>query len=501
MADYPDLTHISLGMLLAVGDPWRADETLQRGDPGQIAELATAFRDAGACTTETFNEFAQARERFHESWNRENGEHPIDDSAEVQRATTRLHVQKEQLPSIGADLMDLAATLAAAEKESASKVAELNGKLALLDWAVGQAIADDRDYSKILDQAVEVTAQADTDVERIRDQYTDEMERIAFDLRLEHGYDPAGIEDVDGDGEASPEERGRTAPEHYNANQRAKDEALVNGPGPWTPEKDAAAARLRDFATATTPATDPNVTPEARELASQRLDDFRMANFVGPLPRDPIFGGDGRTRAQSRLELQRQLETGQLGFPPMSPDQATQALNDGESFGRVVTTKQAYFALTSAGMSRDGALKVLADMANGAGPWLKGAETYGDVIPQGKHALPTDLLSAGDAKVLEKLARYGGTAGDAIQLISAASDFFNDPNNPNRYRDAGGALGNVLGGMGGGGAAVALAGSFTNPVTAAIAVGVLAYAAGEGGEWLGTEFGGRIDRSKSAAGG
>lgn len=501
MADHPSLTNIPLGMLLAAGDPWAADETLQSGDPGQIAELATAFRDAGACTTETFNEFTQARERFHASWNRENGEHPIDDSAEVQRATARLYVQKDQLPLIGVDLMNLAGALAAAEKESASTVAELNGKLALLDYAVGQAIAHNRDYSKILDQAEELTGQADDDVERIRDQYTDEMERVAFDLRLKHGYDPAGIEDVDGDGQASPEERGRSAPEHYAANQRAQDEALVDSPGPWTAEKDAAAARLRDFATATAPATDQNVTPEARSLATQRLDDFRMASFVGPLPRDPILGGDARIRAQSRLELQRQLETGQFGLPPMTPDQATQALDDGESFSRVMTTKQAYFALTSAGMSREGALKVLADMAGDTGPWLKGAETYGGAIPQGKHAAPTDLLSASDARVVEKLARYGGTAGDAIQIISAANDFFSDPDNPNRYRDAGGALGNVFVGMGGAAATLALVGSFTNPVTAAIAVGVVAYAAGEGGEYLGSELGGEIDRSKSAAGG
>jgi hypothetical protein len=499
VADHPSLTHIPLPMLLAVGDPWQADETLQDGDPGQIAELATAFRDAGACTTETYNEFSQARERFHASWNRENGEHPIDDSAEVQRATARLYVQQDQLPSIGVDLMTLAAALAAAEKESASTVAELNGKLALLDRAVGRAIAADRDYSKILDQAEEVTRQADAAVERIRDQYTDDMERIAFDLRLKHGYDPAGIEDVDG--EASPDERGRTAPEHYNANQRAQDEALVNGPDPWTPEKDAAAARLRDFATATAPATDPNVTPEARERATQRIDDFRMANFVGPLPRDPILGGDARTRAQSRLELQGQLETGQLGLPAMTPDQATAALNDGESFSRVVSTKRAYFALTSAGMSREGALKVLADTVNGAGPWLEGAETYGGAVPQGQHALPSDLLSPRDVRILEGVAKYGGGAGDLLQIGVAVGDYLGDPTNEQRNEQLGGALGDVFAGMGGAAATVALAGSCTNPVTAAIAVGVMAYASGELGEYVGSNIGAQFDTPRPAAGG
>jgi hypothetical protein len=83
------LQHINLALLIdaAGGDPWQVNNTLQSGNPAVVDELARAFHDAGLCTAESSAAFAQARQRFHAAWNRENGEHPINDSAEVQRAT------------------------------------------------------------------------------------------------------------------------------------------------------------------------------------------------------------------------------------------------------------------------------------------------------------------------------------------------------------------------------------------------------------------------------
>ncbi|TAM72041.1 MAG: hypothetical protein EPN51_04930 [Mycobacterium sp.] len=42
--------------------------------------------------------FGQARERFDAAWNHQMGDHPINDSAQVQRATKALGAQYEQLP-------------------------------------------------------------------------------------------------------------------------------------------------------------------------------------------------------------------------------------------------------------------------------------------------------------------------------------------------------------------------------------------------------------------
>src|SRR5579875_3650220 len=78
------LQNISLGKLItaAGGDPWAVNNSIQSGHPEQIADLAQAFHNAGQCTTESRNAFADARSRFEASWNRETGEHPINDSAE-----------------------------------------------------------------------------------------------------------------------------------------------------------------------------------------------------------------------------------------------------------------------------------------------------------------------------------------------------------------------------------------------------------------------------------
>jgi hypothetical protein len=107
------LRYISVPHLIAEagGDPWAINKSLQAGRPAQISDLAQAFHDAGQCTTESSTAFAEARRRFEASWNRKNGGHPINDSAEVQRATQSLRAQAAQLPKIGVDLENIAAAL------------------------------------------------------------------------------------------------------------------------------------------------------------------------------------------------------------------------------------------------------------------------------------------------------------------------------------------------------------------------------------------------------
>lgn len=112
------LRHINIRALIAEagGDPWAIEHSLHAGRPAQIAELAEAFHAAGRCTAEANAAFEEARRRFEASWNRENGEHPINDSAEVQRVTAALGVQSLQLPKIGVDLENIAADLAEAQR-------------------------------------------------------------------------------------------------------------------------------------------------------------------------------------------------------------------------------------------------------------------------------------------------------------------------------------------------------------------------------------------------
>lgn len=502
MTEYPSLTHIGIGALIgeAGGDPWRVDETMQSGDPGAIADLGRAFFNAGACTAATYAEFEQAQARFRAAWNRENGEHPINDSTEVQRATTRLMVQRDQLPAIGAGLSDIAANLAEAQRFSSMQIEPLNTELHYIDALIDHALANEQDTSALEDNAISVTSAVLHQVEGLRDDYGAKLEASLTDLRAEHGYDPAPIEDVDGDGELGPEQRGRESTDHYDANQRSRDEALVNSGGPMTQEKADAAARLRDFATATNPAAD----AEARRLAGERLDDFGMAHFVGPLPTDPILGGDARTRARGRLELQRQLEQGLYGLPPMTVDQTTQQLDDGEQFGRSITVKRAVDALVAQGMSPQGAARTVSEVAGGV-PWsdlmrhdsglLAGAgagiKGMADSASNGRHYVP-DVLTADDAKVLLKVGKHLGTAGTVIDSVLALNDM---SHGAKPGETIGGLAGSAGAGAFGAWAATVAAGSVVGPEGTFVAAVIASVGLAAGGEWAGKRVGGLFDNA------
>jgi hypothetical protein len=136
------LRYISIPALIAAagGDSWAINQSLQAGRPSEISNLAGAFHAAGRCTAEADNAFEQARSRFGAAWNHQNGDHPIDDSAEVQRVTKSLGAQSLQLPKVGADLENIAATLAEAQRTAAAQIASLEGQLQQLDNLIGQAV-------------------------------------------------------------------------------------------------------------------------------------------------------------------------------------------------------------------------------------------------------------------------------------------------------------------------------------------------------------------------
>ncbi len=144
------LQFISIARLIidAGGDPWAINDSLQVGRPAQISDLAQAFRDAGQSTTESDTAFEEARNRFAASWNRENGQHPINDAAEVRRVTKSLGLQAAQLPKIADDLENIAAALAEAQRESGWYISALDQDLDDLDDEIGDALDDDDDKTR-----------------------------------------------------------------------------------------------------------------------------------------------------------------------------------------------------------------------------------------------------------------------------------------------------------------------------------------------------------------
>jgi len=190
----------------------------------------------------------------------------------------------------------------------------------------------------------------------------------------------------------------------------------------------------------------------------------------------------------------------------MTADQAMQALDEGEQFGRVVAVNRGITALTSQGMSEDGAKLVLWDLVHRAGDVSEitgyaaaGTEAYANGVPAGQHVKLTDLLSPDDAARWGRIAKFAGNAGDALQLGIAFGDLAQGGDST--FEEFGGQSGNVLGGAAAAWGAAAVAGSFTGPWTSAAIVVAASYFGGLGGEDLGGRIGSAFDPSIASAGG
>ena len=206
------LRYISIPHLIAEagGDPWAINQTLQEGRPGQISDLAEAFHAAGRCTTESNKSFEAARRRFESSWNHETGEHPINDSAEVQRVVRSLGAQSLQLPKIGVDLENIAGGLAEAQRTASGQIATLEGQLQRLDDLIGQAVdlenngnptPQEKSTVDALIDGCEQDAINDTkatlgQVKSVRHGYSDLLKRSLDTLRTD-GYGPVILAGVD----------------------------------------------------------------------------------------------------------------------------------------------------------------------------------------------------------------------------------------------------------------------------------------------------------------
>ena len=194
------LQYISVARLIidAGGDPWAINDSLLAGRPAQISDLAQAFHDAGQSTTESNTVFAETRRRFAASWNRENGQHPINDSAEVQRVIKSLGLQAAQLPKIAVDLENIAAALAEAQRTSGWYISALDQDLADIDDEVGEAIdyGDEDEADDLYEDAVAETRAVLFQVTQIRDGYSTTLQNGLAVLRADGG-DPAEIRGVD----------------------------------------------------------------------------------------------------------------------------------------------------------------------------------------------------------------------------------------------------------------------------------------------------------------
>jgi hypothetical protein len=503
----PPLRYLSYRELVqtAGGDPWQVNRSLQSGEPGEIAGLAQAFYQAGVTTRQSFDDFAAAKLRFEAAWIRDQGDHPINDAAEVQRATQQMDLQHLQLTDVGIELEEIAASLAVAQRVAAPLIGGLNAVLMSIDAQIGQAVAvngPQQVIDQLHAQAGQATGQTLREVQAIRDDYSSALAECSTKLRGVDGYSPDILEGIDADGRLPQQDRANAAADQYNHGQRAADQALVDSGGPVTQQLQDARARLRDFATV----TDPTADPTARRLAGERLDDFNTATRQGPpLPesKDPILGGDPATRARQRLELQRKFEQADplLRMPGRSPDAVTAMLDDAEQKAKIMVTRQAIKGLESQGMSAPAAMAAVDHLSQGMS-WKDlieqgktdarltdlagtGAETYAGAQSAGRHA--AEGLTGADISAAEKLGGRVGAIGSVAALALAGADVW--VNHAPAGKTLGGALGGIGGGMGAGWLAAMGAGSVVGPEGTALVAVLASIAGGTGGEWAGGQVG------------
>ncbi|CAJ1496158.1 alpha/beta hydrolase [[Mycobacterium] holstebronense] len=209
----PTLQHLQIAALIsqAGGDPWAVDDSLQAGSPTQINFLAQAFHSAAGSATSAEESFRTAQEHFTQ-YNRENGEQPINNGAEVQRVKDGLHATNQQLGQIAADLESIAAALAQARAASLANVTALNANLIVLDARIGVYLEQENqgydhaaDIAACRQLAEDDTATALHNATVIRNGYSKTLQQALTNLRVRDGYDPdAQLRKFDADAPAPP---------------------------------------------------------------------------------------------------------------------------------------------------------------------------------------------------------------------------------------------------------------------------------------------------------
>ncbi|WP_374021941.1 hypothetical protein [Mycobacterium sp. HNNTM2301] len=236
----------------AGGDPWAVNQSLQAGSPFQISQLAEAFHAAGRCSAEAEHSFEQARKRFDAAWNHQNGDHPINGSAEVQRLTKSLGLHTDQLPKIGDDLENIAGMLAAAQKEGAAEIASLERQLRLLDKLITaakkdlQGPLDPKSRAQLEALIRDAHADADDDtrdalkqMNSIRDVYTRSLRQAQAngnltpqDARAVSEFKPAGFGDGEGPPPSDPRIIGPAGDPRHEQNTYDLQDQFSDGQGP-----------------------------------------------------------------------------------------------------------------------------------------------------------------------------------------------------------------------------------------------------------------------------
>jgi len=307
------LRYISLPLLIdaAGGDPWQVNSTLRSGNPAAVDELAQAFHNAGACTAASSAAFTQARQRFQAAWNRENGEHPINDSVEVQRATDTLHLQQTQLTAIGTDLEMIAAALAEAQKSAAAKINALEIQLQDIDNRICMYQQAHLDTAELEQVAIDDTAGILHQIEKLRDDYAGILQ-VSTTKLLSHGYDRAPLGGPLGPAPSAPDDQSAFE-ELLRANDQAVLDAMARVRTAQKALDDATVKAYQRGAGSDAAQEAMTRLPALKKNLADALDDLgKIPDYSTIDPASVRLGPDGAVSFAYTLEGQKVVVTGTL---------------------------------------------------------------------------------------------------------------------------------------------------------------------------------------------
>ena len=138
---------------------------------------------------------------------------------------------------VAADLQNIAATLAEAQRSGHVSISGLDSRLVQLDNTIAAEIARAKadgvnlDWSALKTAAIDATRQSLTEMTAVRDAYGAKLDEAELGMAAD-GYDMDAVQGAEGEGQPSAQDQATGAAERYDETQRAADEALVNSGRP-----------------------------------------------------------------------------------------------------------------------------------------------------------------------------------------------------------------------------------------------------------------------------
>ena len=395
------------------------------------------------------------------------------------------------MAKVAADLQNIAATLAEAQRSGHVSISGLNARLVQIDNTIAAEIAraqaDGVNWTGRRSRPRRSTPPRRSlgEMTAVRDAYGSKLDEAELDMAAD-GYDTDAIAGGEGEGEPSAEDQAARRRREVRRNPARGR----RGAGQQRRPDDPGNAGRRSTPCATSrPSTIPTPT---RTPSSTRASASTTTTCRGSSDRCPSTRFSARTPASRRSRASSSSRSWRRDFSVRRRCRRMPRRRSWTAPRRrraSMVLNRAEQQLSTWACPTQGVLTVIKGLGSLSDSIGTGVEQYGTSKETGRHALAG--LSKADAELFTKWGGRVGWAGNIAQLVIAGIEYPNNDWNPNEElgKASGGVFGSVLGGMGAG----AAVGSFGGPFTAAGAAVIGGLLGGFAGSDIGGGLGANFD--------